>query len=409
MRCRIATLAIVLVCAIPRIVPPNACAAEKPWPRHTIDDSSHGADGVRLADVNSDGRVDIVTGWEEGGVTRVYLNPGPAKAKTTWPAVTVGKTPNVEDAVFCDLDHDGATDVVTCCEGRTRTMFVHWAPKEPGRYLDPKAWTTEPLPTSAGRMMWMFCVPAQVDGQHGDDLIAAGKGAGAAVGWFESPANPRDLAAWTWHPLPKVGWIMSLRTADVNQDGAADILASDRKGPTRGVFWLEHPGPDADLTRPEAWKRHDVGGGGREVMFLDVADLDGDGLRDVVVATKPQDILFFRCLSRDALKWESHTIRMPDTAGTAKAVAVGDIDADGKMDLVFSCEGAGPPRAGVMWLSRRNAPTVGRWQAHDISGPEGVKFDRIELLDLDGDGDRDVLTCEERAGLGVIWYENPAR
>ena len=38
--------------------------------------------------------------------------------------------------------------------------------------------------------------------------------------------------------------------------------------------------------------------------------------------------------------------------------------------------------------------------------------DRIELLDLDGDGDLDVLTCEERQnknGLGVIWYENPAR
>jgi hypothetical protein len=33
----------------------------------------------------------------------------------------------------------------------------------------------------------------------------------------------------------------------------------------------------------------------------------------------------------------------------------------------------------------------------------------MELVDLDGDGDLDVLTCEERAGLGVIWYENPAR
>jgi len=409
MRCRIATLAIVLVCAIPRIVPPNACAAERPWPRHTIDDSSRGADGVRLADVSGDSHVDIVTGWEEGGVTRVYLNPGPAKAKTTWPAVTVGKTPNVEDAVFCDLDNDGATDVLSCCEGRTRTVFVHWAPKEPGRTLDPKAWTTEPLPASAGRMMWMFAVPFPVDRRHGIDFVAAGKGKGADIGWFESPANPRDLAAWTWHPLQKVGWIMSLRTADVNQDGFADILVSDRKGPTRGVFWLEHPGPDADLARPEAWRRYDIGGGGREVMFLDVADLDGDGLHDVVVATKPRDILFLRCLSRDALKWEMHTIRMPDTAGTAKAVAVGDIDADGKMDLVFSCEGAGPPRSGVMWLSRRDSPTVGRWQAHDISGPEGVKFDRIELLDLDGDGDLDVLTCEERAGLGVIWYENPAR
>lgn len=45
-----------------------------------------------------------------------------------------------------------------------------------------------------------------------------------------------------------------------------------------------------------------------------------------------------------------------------------------------------------------------------VSGKEiGEKFDRIELLDLDGDGDPDLLTCEERENLGVIWYENPSR
>jgi len=382
--------------------------ADGPWPRHTIDASSRGADGVRLADVNADGRPDIVTGWEEGGITRVYLNPGPDKVKEKWPAVTVGKTPNVEDAVFVDLDADGAADVVSCCEGGTRTVFVHWAPKEPDRYLDPNAWTTEAVPASRGRMMWMFAVPAQVDGKGGLDLVAAGKGKDAAVGWFRAPATPRNLADWTWHPIEDIGWVMSLRAADVNGDGRTDILASDRKGPTRGVFWLTHPGPDADLTRRDAWKRHNVGGAGREVMFLDHADLDGDGLRDVVVATKPRDILFCRRLTRDGTKWKERTIHMPETAGTAKAVAVGDIDGNGRQVPVFSCEHATPPRSGVMWLSYMKSPTEPEWQAHDVSGPEGVKFDRLELLDLDGDGDTDILTCEERAGLGVIWYENPA-
>jgi hypothetical protein len=52
----------------------------------------------------------------------------------------------------------------------------------------------------------------------------------------------------------------------------------------------------------------------------------------------------------------------------------------------------------------------GDWQAHDISGPKGIKFDRMELLDVDKDGDLDILTCEEREngkGLGLFWYENP--
>ena len=412
---------------------------DAPWPRHTIDDSSRGADGVRLADVNADGRPDIVTGWEQGGVTRVYLNPGPAKAKEKWPAVTVGKTPNVEDAVFSDLDGDRAADVVTCCEGRTRAMFVHWAPKDKSRRLMPDAWKTEAIPAAKGAMMWMFCVPAQIDGRRGIDLVAAGKGGGAKLGWFEAPENPRELAAWKWHPLLDVGWIMSLVLFDMDGDGDADILATDRKGATRGCFWLENPGPGPALAKP--WHRHDIGGAGREVMFLAHADLDGDGRRDVLVATKPRDILFFRRTSKDGKAWQSYTIRMPETAGTAKAVSVGDIDLDGKPDIVFSCEHAKGNLSGVMWLSCRRKKVPGKkvpgtfsakhppgpagkrylvpfflvpfsdaeWDAHDISGPEGVKYDLVELVDLDADGDLDVLTCEEAANLGVIWYENPAR
>ena len=47
-------------------------------------------------------------------------------------------------------------------------------------------------------------------------------------------------------------------------------------------------------------------------------------------------------------------------------------------------------------------------QFEEISGDSrGVKFDLIQLLDLDQDGDLDLLTCEERDNLGVIWYENP--
>ncbi len=36
-------------------------------------------------------------------------------------------------------------------------------------------------------------------------------------------------------------------------------------------------------------------------------------------------------------------------------------------------------------------------------------FDRREMLQLDGDGDLDLMTCEERDQLGVIWHENPTR
>ena len=88
---------------------------------------------------------------------------------------------------------------------------------------------------------------------------------------------------------------------------------------------------------------------------------------------------------------------------------VGDIDLDGQPDLVFTCEQASQDKSGCMWLSYRDAPTDPVWDAHDISGPEGLKYDLVQLLDLDADGDLDVLTCEEAENLGVFWYENPVR
>src|SRR5687768_13312751 len=81
------------------------------WPRHVIDNGSRGADGVRLADINGDGKPDVVTGWEEGGEIRVCLHPGAAKVKEKWPAVTVAKVASPEDAVFADVDGDGSVDV----------------------------------------------------------------------------------------------------------------------------------------------------------------------------------------------------------------------------------------------------------------------------------------------------------
>jgi hypothetical protein len=385
---------------------PRARDRGAPWRRHVIDASSRGADGVRLADVNNDRRPDITTGWEEGGLVRVYLHPGTDRVRRAWPAVTVGIVRSPEHAAFADLDGDGAADVVSCCEGDVRSVFVHWAPRDPAAFLDPGRWRTEPIPTLRERAQWMFCLAMQVDGANGVDLVIGSKGQDGAIGWLEAPARPRDLAAWRWHPLRPSGWIMSLIAADMDDDGDLDVLASDRKGPGRGVLWLENPAP----ARPAAgtWAEHRIGGEDREVMFLDLADLDDDGLRDVIVATRGHGLLVFR-RSANQGPWERTEIGLAPRTGGGKGVRVGDIDRDGRPDVVSSCEGADGARSGVVWLSRRGGGLDSPWEDHEISGPDGTKFDLVQLLDLDQDGDLDVITCEERENLGLVWYENPTR
>ena len=379
--------------------------AHAAWKRHVIDDASKGADGVRLADVNGDGLPDIATGWEQGGTVRVCLNPGPTRAKDKWPAVTVGRAGDVEDAVCADLNGDGAWDVVSCSEGKTRALSIHWAPNDPARFLDAEAWRTQSLPAAADKMMWMFALPMQIDGRHGTDLVAGGKGAGASIGWFEAPADARRLDAWTWHELRPVGWLMSIAASDMDGDGDADVVFSDRKGKRSGAYWLENPGPGPAQSQP--WREHTIGGVGAEAMFLHLADLDRDGLEDVLLAVRPKELHWLRRVDRGGTSWQSNAIPVPDNAGTAKAVHAADLNADGHLDLLFSCENAKPPLHGLMWLSSDGPPHAGAWTPHELSGRDGVKHDLIALVDLDGDGDLDVITTEEVHNLGVIWYENP--
>jgi hypothetical protein len=274
-----------------------SCSDKNPqnpfWNIHVIDASFSGADGVRLADVNNDGLLDVTTGYEEGGFTKVYLHPGHEKAKQTWPSVIVGKTPGVEDAVFADLDVDGAMDVISCTEGKNRKIYINWAPQNPDDYLDSSKWSSEIIAASDGLTQWMYAVPYQLDGKNGTDIIAGAKGQDAMIGWFQAPEDPRNMTAWSWLPIGPATWIMSIILRDMDNDGDMDVVVSDRKpGATRGVRWLENPGTDL-LEKGEPWMNHFIGGQDAEVMFMDIADLDGDGLEDAISCERTNQKISF--------------------------------------------------------------------------------------------------------------------
>ena len=397
-----------------------------PWVRHVIDAEGRGADGTKLADINGDGWLDIASGWEEDGTTRVYLNPGPRGARDAWRKVIVGATPSAEDAVFVDLDGDGNVDVVSSTEGDSRRVFVQWAPAR-DRLLDPSAWRQDVFPAVAGMTRWMFAEPIQFDGRNGIDLVVGGRrwreSPRSLLGWLEAPPRPRDVAAWKFHPLSDAGWIMTIDITDMDGDGDADILFSDRLEKTRGIYWLENPGADATASGA-AWVKHTVGATNvHEVLLLGLGDLDGDGLRDIAAPValgkteeqqpdKQSRIAWYRRLDASGARWSEHMVPVPANTGNVKSVAIGDVDLDGRADLVVSCENARGERVGVYWLRADGPAPTAHWKAFDISGAPGIKFDIVRLLDLDGDGDLDVLSNEEQEagrGLGVMWYENPGR
>lgn len=399
--------------------------AGPPWPMHVIDAERSGADGVKMGDINRDGHADIATGFEEGASTRVYFNPGPSGVRKPWPRVAVGETPAAEDAVFADLDGDGRLDVVTSTEGDARQVFVHWAPAAADDLLKPAAWRQDRFAAVAGLSRWMYAEPLQLDGEHGVDLVIGGKIGGgtknSTLGWLQAPAAARDTAAWSWHPLIEMQWTMSIHLEDMDGDGDRDVLYSERYGNDGGVWWLENAGP-AMVAAGTPWPRHRVGATGfAETMLLSTHDVDGDGMRDVAVAvrraktdsTNPAQhshVAWLKRLDATGRRWRETILDVPEQTGAVKSVAIGDMDGDERADLVVSCEHARGDRSGVYWLRGGGAPEAPRWAAQDIAGTRGIKFDLVRLLDVEGDGDLDVVTTEEQEGgrgLGVIWYENP--
>lgn len=381
------------------------------WQRFAIDSSLRGADGVRLADLNRDGRPDIATGWEESGLTRIYLHPGQSAVQKAWPSVTVGKAPSVEDAVWVDLNGDGRLDVLSSCEGSEQTLRMHVAPGDEKLLLNPTAWQTQVLPASRGETRWMFALPTAVDDGPGAvdaPIVVGSKAPRGLVGLLRRtniPTARAEAAEWSITPLCQAEWIMSLENLDVDRDGDLDIVFSDRKGAESGVYWLENP------DRAGEWKKHLIGGLGMEVMFLQIVPTADTRPHSLVVAVKPQQVLWLTAKSESRLPWteQAITIAPGDKLGTAKSAAAGDLTGDGKLEIAFSCETATQNRSGVVYLRQADAGSDA-WQIHDVSGPEGIKYDRLELVDIDLDGDLDILTCEERqgqGGLGVIWYANP--
>lgn len=94
-----------------------------------------------------------------------------------------------------------------------------------------------------------------------------------------------------------------------------------------------------------------------------------------------------------ATYFEHHTI---DADGPVDVwlKAVGDMNGDGRLDLIAGCRTEG----GLVWYENPG------WTRHEIaSGKFGTDG---EVADIDGDGDLDLFAVTEEPS-GLVWFENP--
>jgi hypothetical protein len=268
---------------------------------------------------------------------------------------------------------------------------------------------------SAGAISGVSALDARdLDGDGLVDIgvFEGGKHAGGRVtfAWFRSPAKPSS-GGWTRHdltlPSPSRPFIGAARFGDVDGDGDYDLVVSmdNHSGGTKSAYlhWLENPRPGAAATT--AWTVRKIAGplAVHHINDMELGDLDGDGKLDVVVrALDPNQLQIYFQDSKSS--WTQKVIDSKPFGPTGEGFALGQIDGAGQLDISICGH----------WLRAPTKPRTGSYTSFTIDAQyKTINANVKEAIgDIDGDGRADVLISPAEgyrngANHDLAWYKGP--
>ncbi len=336
-----------------------------------------------VADLNGDGRCEIVLATTEGSVTLLEAD---SRVGDGWPLF-------VSDGFYAppaagDLDGDGELEIVLGgISGRVYAWNVDGT-RVPGWPVRPPLPEAFPERRSAGAIE--FYGAAAVADLDGDGLAEVVVPAAQGLVWVLE-ADGLTRAGWP-HSLPPsasppnpASVFASPALTDLDGDGRPEIVLADNAGRVHAWRSDGRSVPGWPVRMPN----------GARCGFGDVAtgDLDGDGTPEVVVTTEhgADGPALVALLGPDGLMKPGWPFELPEPSNAGPAL--GDINGDGVPEIVVVTVGGD---AAVIALDVVTARPLPGWpvrlRAETINAPPLI-------TDVDDDGGNDVIVAALSTGL----------
>jgi hypothetical protein len=174
----------------------------------------------------------------------------------------------------------------------------------------------------------------------------------------------------------------------------------------------------ASATVAEGWVRHDIGPQ-TSPIYLDVADIDGDGALDVAATADVHpwgansEIAWYRNNLKQELPWEKVVISADKPESNpvfgAAGIVIADIDGDGRKDAVVVTGNVITPKGDVYWFKAPADPAASPWQRFDIETGVADSYFKVYTMDADGDGRQDIVAGGNKGAALFLNPGNPAQ
>ncbi len=353
----------------------NETTTWKP-PKCFVHDNNEKDRGVRLADVNNDGLVDVLSGYETGGTSYfdAYINNGTGwAADTSWnpPTIFTNSTGDT-GARLVDANGDGRVDILkglkqSDCGSSTRSAWIN---NGTGWVLDD---TWKP---PEGVCFMSQSTPSAIDNGYrlldanGDGLVDILRGYGSGgnctyeayinngSGWlrnddWKSPACFVEDGIRDW----------GVRPVDVNGDGLTDMVQGhDRPAASGGNIFAAWINNGTGWVADETWTptqcftiQYDTYSSFDSGLWF--SDVNGDGLVDLLFGyasafSDPYELVTKQAYINNGSGWVNDTFwKFADDAPKFGVFAGGgnkdpgfrlaDINGDGLVDVVYGDETSG--------------------------------------------------------------------